>query len=74
METAGPRGEISFWRFLRYGSVITIVNVVLAFGDRARMSRRLATFFTAGATMETRHGPNRRDRERPAGWLRPYGR
>jgi hypothetical protein len=32
METAGPRGEISFWRFLRYGSVITIVNVVLAFG------------------------------------------
>jgi Na+/H+ antiporter NhaD/arsenite permease-like protein len=32
METAGPRGEISFWRFLRYGSVITIVNVALAFG------------------------------------------
>jgi Na+/H+ antiporter NhaD/arsenite permease-like protein len=31
METAGPRGEISFWRFLRYGSVITIVNLVLAF-------------------------------------------
>ncbi|HEY5948088.1 MAG TPA: SLC13 family permease [Kofleriaceae bacterium] len=39
METAGPRGEISFWRFLRYGSVITIVNIVLAFailaGERA---------------------------------------
>ncbi len=32
METAGPRGEISFWRFLRYGSVITIVNLALAFG------------------------------------------
>jgi Na+/H+ antiporter NhaD/arsenite permease-like protein len=31
METAGPRGEISFWRFLRYGSVITLVNLVLAF-------------------------------------------
>jgi Na+/H+ antiporter NhaD/arsenite permease-like protein len=39
METAGPRGEISFWRFLRYGSVITIANLVLAFaileGERA---------------------------------------
>jgi Na+/H+ antiporter NhaD/arsenite permease-like protein len=39
METAGPRGEISFWRFLRYGSVITIVNLALAFailaGERA---------------------------------------
>ena len=32
MERAGPRGEIGFWRFLRYGSVITIVNLVLAFG------------------------------------------
>jgi Na+/H+ antiporter NhaD/arsenite permease-like protein len=32
METAGPRGEISFWRFLRYGSVITIVDLALAFG------------------------------------------
>jgi Na+/H+ antiporter NhaD/arsenite permease-like protein len=31
METAGPRGEISFWRFLRYGSVITIANLALAF-------------------------------------------
>jgi Na+/H+ antiporter NhaD/arsenite permease-like protein len=31
METAGPRGEISFWRFLRYGSVITIINLALAF-------------------------------------------
>jgi len=32
METAGPRGEISFWRFLRFGVVITIVDLVLAFG------------------------------------------
>ncbi|HEY5921922.1 MAG TPA: SLC13 family permease, partial [Kofleriaceae bacterium] len=31
METAGPRGEISFWRFLRFGMVITIANLVLAF-------------------------------------------
>lgn len=31
METAGPRGEISFWRFLRYGSVITVINLVIAF-------------------------------------------
>jgi Na+/H+ antiporter NhaD/arsenite permease-like protein len=31
MESAGPRGEISFWRFLRYGSVITLVDLVLAF-------------------------------------------
>jgi Na+/H+ antiporter NhaD/arsenite permease-like protein len=31
METAGPRGEISFWRFLRFGSVITIANLALAF-------------------------------------------
>lgn len=31
METAGPRGEVSFWRFLRYGSVITIVDLAIAF-------------------------------------------
>jgi len=39
METAGPRGEISFWRFLRFGFVITTVDLVLAFailaGERA---------------------------------------
>ena len=39
MESAGPRGEIGFWRFLRYGSVITLVDLVLAFaflyGERA---------------------------------------
>lgn len=32
METAGPRGEIGFWRFLRYGSVITAVDLAVAFG------------------------------------------
>jgi Na+/H+ antiporter NhaD/arsenite permease-like protein len=39
MESAGPRGEVGFWRFLRYGSVITIVELALAFailaGERA---------------------------------------
>ena len=31
MEGAGPRGEIGFWRFLRYGAVITLVDLVVAF-------------------------------------------
>jgi Na+/H+ antiporter NhaD/arsenite permease-like protein len=31
MEGAGPRGEIGFWRFLRYGVPITVVNLALAF-------------------------------------------
>jgi len=31
MESAGPRGEIGFWKFLRYGSLITLVDLVLAF-------------------------------------------
>jgi len=39
MEGAGPRGEIGFWRFLRHGVVITVVDLVLAFavlaGERA---------------------------------------
>ncbi len=39
MEGAGPRGEIGFWRFLRYGSVLTVIDLVLAFavlaGERA---------------------------------------
>jgi Na+/H+ antiporter NhaD/arsenite permease-like protein len=39
MEAAGPRGEIGFWRFVRYGAVITLVNLVVAFailgGERA---------------------------------------
>jgi Na+/H+ antiporter NhaD/arsenite permease-like protein len=32
LESAGPRGEIGFWRFLRYGALITVVDLVLAFG------------------------------------------
>ncbi|HEX8114174.1 MAG TPA: SLC13 family permease, partial [Kofleriaceae bacterium] len=35
MESAGPRGEIGFWRFLRYGAVITTVDLAVAFGLRA---------------------------------------
>jgi Na+/H+ antiporter NhaD/arsenite permease-like protein len=31
MEGAGARGEIGFWRFLRYGSVITLVDMAVAF-------------------------------------------
>jgi Na+/H+ antiporter NhaD/arsenite permease-like protein len=31
MEGAGPRGEIGFWRFLRFGAVITVIDLVLAF-------------------------------------------
>ena len=31
MEGAGPRGEIGFWRFLRFGLVITIADLFLAF-------------------------------------------
>ncbi|MDQ3368632.1 MAG: SLC13 family permease [Myxococcota bacterium] len=32
MEAAGPRGEIGFWRFLRFGVVITSVDLLLGFG------------------------------------------
>lgn len=31
MEGAGPRGEIGFWRFLRYGVVLTVVDLTVAF-------------------------------------------
>jgi Na+/H+ antiporter NhaD/arsenite permease-like protein len=31
MEGAGPRGEIGFWRFLRFGAVITVLDLALAF-------------------------------------------
>jgi len=31
-ESAGPRGEIGFLRFLRYGALLTIVSLALAFG------------------------------------------
>jgi Na+/H+ antiporter NhaD/arsenite permease-like protein len=32
MESAGPRGEISFLRFLRHGAVLTAASLVVAFG------------------------------------------
>src|SRR5205823_49448 len=39
MDGAGPRGDISFLRFLRYGVILTIVELALAFailaGERA---------------------------------------
>ena len=39
LESAGPRGEIGFRKFLRYGGVIAVVDLVLAFailgGERA---------------------------------------
>jgi Na+/H+ antiporter NhaD/arsenite permease-like protein len=31
-ESAGPRGEIGFFRFLRYGAVLTIATLLVAFG------------------------------------------
>ncbi len=31
MESAGPRGEIGFWRFLRYGAVLTAVDLIVGF-------------------------------------------
>jgi Na+/H+ antiporter NhaD/arsenite permease-like protein len=31
MEAAGPHGEIGFWRFLRYGAVITAVDLLVGF-------------------------------------------
>ncbi len=32
MEAAGPHGDIGFWRFLRYGAVLAVVDLVVAFG------------------------------------------
>jgi Na+/H+ antiporter NhaD/arsenite permease-like protein len=31
LEAAGPHGEIGFWRFLRYGAVLAIVDLVVGF-------------------------------------------
>ncbi len=52
MEGAGPRGEIGFWRFLRYGSVVTIANLVLAFGILA-LERALGIPALLGLTSGT---------------------
>lgn len=32
LESAGPRGEIGFFRFLRYGAVITVLTLAVGFG------------------------------------------
>lgn len=32
MGGAGPRGEIGFWRFLRFGAVITTIDLAIAIG------------------------------------------
>jgi Na+/H+ antiporter NhaD/arsenite permease-like protein len=32
LENAGPRGEIGFWRFLRYGALVTAVSLLVMFG------------------------------------------
>jgi len=31
MESAGPHGDIGFWRFLRYGLVLTVVDLAVGF-------------------------------------------
>jgi hypothetical protein len=31
LESAGPRGDIGFWRFLRYGAIITAVDLLVGF-------------------------------------------
>lgn len=39
LEGAGPRGEIGFFRFMRYGAVLTVLSLIVAFailaGERA---------------------------------------
>jgi Na+/H+ antiporter NhaD/arsenite permease-like protein len=47
MESAGPRGEIGFWRFLRYGAVMTAVSCVVGFGALA-LERALGLFALVG--------------------------
>lgn len=47
MEAAGPRGDISFLRFLRYGAVITLVTLVLGFAVLAA-ERALGLFALVG--------------------------
>ena len=31
LESAGPRGELGFWRFARYGAVLTFASLAIAF-------------------------------------------
>jgi Na+/H+ antiporter NhaD/arsenite permease-like protein len=43
LEHAGPRGEIGFWKFLRYGSLVTLVSLVVMFAVLA-LERWLGVF------------------------------
>ena len=47
MEAAGPRGEIGFFRFVRYGAVMTAVSLVVAFAILAA-ERELGLFALVG--------------------------
>ncbi len=47
LESAGPRGEIGFWRFFRYGAILTSVDLVLAFSILAA-ERALGLFDLLG--------------------------
>jgi Na+/H+ antiporter NhaD/arsenite permease-like protein len=47
LETAGPRGEIGWLRFLRYGAVLTAVSLAVGFGALA-LERALGLFAWAG--------------------------
>ena len=47
LESAGPRGEIGFWRFFRYGAILTSVDLVLAFSILAA-ERAIGVFALLG--------------------------
>lgn len=47
MQSAGPRGEIGFFRFLRYGAVMTLVSLIVGFGLLA-LERALGLFALVG--------------------------
>jgi Na+/H+ antiporter NhaD/arsenite permease-like protein len=47
MESAGPRGEIGFFRFLRYGAVLTAVSCTVGFGA-LYLERALGLFSALG--------------------------
>jgi Na+/H+ antiporter NhaD/arsenite permease-like protein len=47
LETAGPRGEIGFFRFLRYGAVLTIASCIVGFGA-LELERALGWFAVVG--------------------------
>jgi Na+/H+ antiporter NhaD/arsenite permease-like protein len=47
MEAAGPRGEIGFFRFVRYGAVMTVVSLIVAFSILAA-ERELGLFRLVG--------------------------